>query len=225
MAVELQTKPGTFKSLNIVFAIVAVTAILTRIAGPDWSWLHYIAKPLAIVLLLVIVLTASAGVPARYRWSILAGLAFSLCGDVFLMLPQDYFIQGLVCFLVAHCCYIAAFTSDVRFGARQLTFLICLILAVAMVSGLWSVLPSNIKAPVVVYAIVLALMAAQAIARTQILANSASRSAATGAILFMISDSILAYGKFRFDIPLEGLWVLSTYFAAQWFIARSSVWR
>lgn len=210
---------------NLVFAIVAITAILTSIAGPEWRWLHYISKPLAIVLLLAIVSSAPSVILARYKWAIIAGLALSLGGDIFLMLPQDYFIPGLICFLLAHCCYIAALTSDIRFGTRPLTFLVCILLAVGMVVGLWSVLPSDVRIPVAVYALVLALMAAQAIARAQTLATSSSRSAATGAILFMISDTILAYGKFRFDIPLEGLWVLSSYFAAQWFIARSSTWR
>ena len=42
----------------------------------------------------------------------LAGLLFSLVGDVSLMLPNERFIQGLVSFLVAHLCYIVAFTFE-----------------------------------------------------------------------------------------------------------------
>ncbi|MQB01909.1 MAG: hypothetical protein GEU78_16820, partial [Actinobacteria bacterium] len=38
-----------------------------------------------------------------------AALLFSLAGDVFLMLPRDLFVAGLVSFLGAHVCYIVAF--------------------------------------------------------------------------------------------------------------------
>ncbi|MBX8801682.1 hypothetical protein HBA92_13065, partial [Ochrobactrum sp. MR28] len=48
-----------------------------------------------------------------------------------------------------------------------------------------------------------------------------AKIAAFGGIFFVISDSILAYGRFRYDIPLNSLWVLGTYYAAQWCFARS----
>ena len=36
------------------------------------------------------------------------------------MLPQDHFLTGLLCFLVAHGCYLVAFTLDCRFAAKPL---------------------------------------------------------------------------------------------------------
>lgn len=41
-------------------------------------------------------------------------------------------------------------------------------------------------------------------------------------LLFLVSDTVLAYGRFRWDIPLNAFWVLGTYYAAQWFFARST---
>ncbi|MFT7754818.1 UNVERIFIED_CONTAM: lysoplasmalogenase, partial [Salmonella enterica subsp. enterica serovar Enteritidis] len=97
----------------------------------------------------------------------------------------------------------------------------CALLALAIVWGLWSSLPAELKLPVTVYAAVLAAMGAQAISRAQHLATSPARLAGVGGMLFLASDTLLAYGKFRFAMPLGPLWVLGTYYAAQWFIARS----
>lgn len=208
-------------ALDTLFGAAATAAILSNLLGPDWHWLHYISKPFSTALLLVLVLATAFPISTRYKWAIFAGLIFALCGDVFLMLPQDHFVAGLICFLVAHCLYIVALTGDARFGAKPVTLLACIVVAACMVWGLWARLAPDLELPVAAYALVLGLMAAQAISRAQLLSTRSARLAAVGALLFMVSDSILAYGRFRFDIPLQGLWVLSTYFAAQWFIAKS----
>lgn len=217
-----EESPSASAALNILFVVAALAAILSSVLGTNWLWLHYISKPLATALLLVIVWRILAPISTRYKWAVFAGLVFSLCGDIFLMLPQDYFVPGLICFLITHCFYLGALTGDVRFGAKPLTFLACMVLATFMVWGLWTHLAPDLKLPVAAYALVLGLMAAQAISRAQVLSTRTARLAAIGAVLFMVSDSLLAYGKFRFDIPLGRLWVLATYFAAQWFIARST---
>jgi uncharacterized membrane protein YhhN len=42
-----------------------------------------------------------------------------------------------------------------------------------------------------------------------------------GALIFMVSDTLLAWDRFRFVIPLSTLWVLVTYYTAMWCLARS----
>ncbi|MBN9138823.1 MULTISPECIES: lysoplasmalogenase [unclassified Phyllobacterium] len=216
-----KTQPAIRPALHRLFAIAAVAAIASALLGTDGRWLHYVSKPLATALLLLLVVQTANPVSKRYQWAIAAGLVFSLCGDIFLMLPQDLFVAGLICFLITHCAYIVALTGDVRLGAVPLTFAACALLALAIVWGLWSSLPAELKLPVTVYAAVLAAMGAQAISRAQHLATSPARLAGVGGMLFLASDTLLAYGKFRFAMPLGPLWVLGTYYAAQWFIARS----
>lgn len=208
-------------AFHILFAIAAIAAIASALLGENGRWLHYVSKPLATALLFVIVVQTTNPVSKRYQWAIAVGLVFSLCGDIFLMLPQDLFVAGLICFLITHCAYIIALTSNVRLAAVPATFVACAVLALGIVWGLWSSLPAELKLPVTVYALVLALMGAQAISRAQHLATHSSRLAAIGGVLFLASDTLLAYGKFRFAIPLGPLWVLGTYYAAQWFITRS----
>ncbi|MBA8877618.1 lysoplasmalogenase [Phyllobacterium myrsinacearum] len=213
--------PNVSPTLRAVFLIAAVAAIVSALSGADWRWMHYISKPLATALLLLMAVQTANPISKRYQWAIAAGLVFSLFGDIFLMVPQDLFVAGLICFLITHCAYLIALTSNVRIVAVPVTFVACAVLALGIVWGLWSSLPPELRIPVTVYAAVLALMGAQAISRAQQLATGPARLAAIGGILFLASDTLLAYGKFRFAIPLGPLWVLTTYYAAQWFIARS----
>ncbi len=83
------------------------------------------------------------------------------------------------------------------------------------------------RIPVLAYVVVLASMAVLALARqwrrphTDAMDASSSRWAATGALLFVASDSLLAWDRFAGGLPLASLLVLSTYYGAQYAIARS----
>ncbi|GAA2823408.1 putative membrane protein YhhN [Aminobacter aminovorans] len=216
------------KALYWLFTICAVLAILGSLIAPDnsspWRWLHYLTKPTATLLLLVAVLR---GMGSRaYGLPIAIGLGFAAAGDFFLMLPGDYFLAGLVCFLLTHCAYIWALTRDSSFGGNLAIFALFAILAAAVFAGLWSHLPSPMRVPVAIYALVLAAMAAQALSRDRQLAGTpgqrAARLAALGGLFFMVSDTVLAYGRFRWNIPYNAIWVLGTYYAAQYLFARST---
>jgi alkylglycerol monooxygenase len=76
-----------------------------------------------------------------------------------------------------------------------------------------------LKAPVVVYVGVIALMAAQAAGRASALNDRAAIAVAMGALMFMVSDTTLALAKFT-DVgwPADQ-WTLPTYYLAQALIA------
>ncbi|MBP1873090.1 putative membrane protein YhhN [Ensifer adhaerens] len=215
-------------ALIILLAVLAIAGSL--LAGGDqsgWRWLHYLTKPTATLLLLVAVLRNIAPSSGAYGKAIVVGLAFAAAGDFFLMLPGDYFLAGLVCFLLTHCAYIWALTRDSRFAADKRMFALFTVIGFVVIAGLWSSLPPGMRVPVVIYALALAAMAAQAISRDRQIAigapqKSAARSAALGGLFFMVSDTLLAYGRFRWNIPYNAVWVLGTYYAAQWLFARST---
>ena len=80
----------------LVAGVVAASAVLA-IAGAYWPampWLHWIFKPLTTLLIAAMVWRMPSSLP-RYRAWLLAGLALSTAGDVFLMLPIDAFVAGL----------------------------------------------------------------------------------------------------------------------------------
>lgn len=81
-------------------------------------------------------------------------------------------------------------------------------------------LPPNLRGPVAVYVLVIALMAAQAIGRALVLRDTGSALVAVGAGSFMLSATLLAINRFVMSLPLAQFWVLTTYYAAQVLIVR-----
>ena len=149
------------------------------------------------------------------------GLVASLAGDVLLMWPQ-FFVPGLVCFLLAHLAYIALFSSGVGLFPWRRALAPTLAIGVLMYVFLWwGGLPSGLRVPVGIYVVVIACMAAQALGRAAVIANTSARRVAAGACLFMLSDALLATNRFVSPLPVASLWVLASYYAAQWFIAAN----
>ncbi|MGB9179839.1 MAG: lysoplasmalogenase [Pyrinomonadaceae bacterium] len=205
--------------LTLLVLISAALTIYAETRGPRRN--VYLFKPLTTALIILIALQTKFAVSPFYRWMIVAGLVCSLAGDIFLMLPRDRFIQGLVSFLFAHIFYIAAFTSE---GAHTLSVPIIfpfLIHGGAMLRLLWPSL-GKLKLPVVIYMLIILLMAVQATSRFISTREMGSALAFVGALLFTASDSILAVDRFRGPVKSAQFLILSTYFVAQWLIALST---
>lgn len=217
-------------ALTFAIAAAALGAIAGALLGGPWIWLHYACKPLATLLLMLLAARAAVPLSARYRGTILLGLGFSLLGDIFLMLPMDLFLAGLGAFLLAHLCYMSAFFAGSDARTRLVSIALFAVFGVANLAGLLPRLENAMRVPVIAYVVALLLMAGFALARGRSLraregAASAvavsARLAAIGAALFVVSDTLLAWNRFGGGIPLASLWVLATYFIAQWYIARS----
>jgi uncharacterized membrane protein YhhN len=214
-------KAGTMLWSAAIFA----SAVLT-IGRPDLRMgtlpLPYLLTPLTTILTVAFAASGPAPGKARYRWSIVAGLACSVTGDILLMLPRDHFLAGLLCFLVAHVCYLAAFTADCRLASRPFPFVLWGVLGVVALAVLWPTVPQSLRVPVALYACFLLAMASQAASRALCLRTPAAIAASLGSTLFVVSDTLLALKRFGFAVPNSRVLVLATYFAAQWLIALSN---
>ncbi|PZT09510.1 hypothetical protein A7X87_02750 [Stenotrophomonas maltophilia] len=210
-----------------VILLMAILAIVGAFLHGDGRWLHWLAKPVTTLLIAAIAWRVRDPAQPSYRRAVLAGMLLSCLGDIALMLPMDAFVPGLVAFLLAHLCYIVAFREGLRAGRGLLAASILLgAFAVLNVLGLWPHLPAPMRMPVLAYVVVLASMAVLALARQWRSPQPAveARSApwaAVGALLFVASDSLLAWDRFAGGLPLASLLVLSTYYGAQYAIARS----
>lgn len=200
-------------------AATAVAALLA-IASAPWAlgqpWLNVVFKPLATLGVIAHAWPRGRDTPALRRW-LLAGLVLSLAGDVALLWPQQGFLPGLVCFLLAHMAYLAGFARVQRLGARAAPFVAYAVVAGAILWQLWPGVPAGLRTPVAVYVVALAAMAAQAavlwragVPRGGVLA--------LGGALFVASDALLATNKFAGPLPMASLWILATYWTAQWCI-------
>ena len=208
--------------IAVLSVFTFVSALLTILAIYQGRRLTlYLFKPLTIVFVILIALQAKYPTSAFYRQAIIAGLLFSLVGDIFLMLPQDRFIPGLVSFLAAHVFYIAAFLNESGRKLSGLDLIPFLIYVVLMLRVLWSHL-GKLRAPVLLYMVAILVMGWAAASRWLMTGQQGSLLAFVGAILFIASDSVLAVEKFKGRFRSAQLLILSTYFAAQWLIALSS---
>ena len=199
---------------------IAVSAALTIVAARRRGAAFYVLKPLTTLLILALVWTEPSSLTPFYRLLVAAGLVFSLVGDVLLMLPRERFAGGLVAFLVAHLLYIRAFTLD----ELGITWWIVLPLAACAAVLLYILLPHvprKLKAPVIVYALVLLAMAWAAAERCAA-GWGGGALAAAGAALFVASDAVLAIDRFARKLRGADAVVLGTYYAAQTLIALSA---
>jgi len=192
------------------------------------QWVEYISKPLIIISLTGYffsqVNTETSGLK---KWVFIA-LFFSWSGDVLLMLQGKnalFFLLGLSAFLIAHIFYIVFFHHiRIRENVRSNIWLLVIVVIyyVALISFLSPYL-GDMKLPVRVYGIVISFMFMLAMHMLFIQNKRAGQWMLSGALLFVVSDSVLAINKFYHSFELAGLLIMLTYGLAQLFIAEGAI--
>jgi uncharacterized membrane protein YhhN len=204
--------------LTLLIVVSAALHLRAEYLGPANQ--VYLFKPLTTSLIILLALTRPEPPTSFYKMAILAGLLFSLAGDVFLMLPSDRFLLGLISFLVAHLAYIVAFSSVTGFYRSWWALLPFLIYGLLIIIYLWPGL-GQMAIPAFIYMLVILVMAWQALGQWRQTGDTRALLAFAGALFFVISDSALAINRFRQPFETGRLVVLSTYYLAQWLIALS----
>lgn len=214
----------TFLTTSLLISLAAAASAFIAVAAHagERRSVVYVFKPLTIGLLLLLVASGPSRFASPYVPAILAGLLFSLVGDIFLMLPSDHFRSGLSSFLLAHVCYIFAFLSDAPFASPLAPYVVGLGLGGGAVAALWKGIPVPLRLPVLAYVTILLVMASQATSRALNLHTASAARASLGAVLFLLSDGLLAWARFRRPFPAAKALVHGTYFPAQWLIAIST---
>lgn len=183
------------------------------------------SKPLLMLTLSCLYVSAT-----RMRTSFskiwLAALLFCWLGDVLLM-RSGFFVQGLLAFLAAHITYIiylfgiaARFKQTIQIsrasGIIVLTFwLLFLVLLIPYLGEL--------KIPVVVYATIICFFWLLALNVTGNIEPAIARLFSSGAIMFVLSDSILAINKFVYTHPSLSVAVMISYSLAQFLLTVGSI--
>ena len=208
----------------VLIGIALVIATINWIAvAKKWVMIIYITKP-AVILALISWLILNGGLQGQSFYFII-GLVFSLAGDIFLMLPNEKFIAGLISFLLAHIAYILGFSSGIPdFSIAGLILLILVGLNAFVIfrrisDGLKSLGQDTLQIPVLFYTIIIGIMLVSALL-TMVSPNSEwnpfpSLLVSFGAVLFFVSDTLLAWNKFVVPIKFGNLMVIITYHFAQ----------
>jgi uncharacterized membrane protein YhhN len=159
-----------------------------------------------------------------YAVWIITGLGLSLVGDVFLVYgerPQP-FILGLLFFLLAHIAYGTEFTIVSGSDIWDAIFYVVLVGVMIFIRQRWKIDMGKMTAPVLAYLLVISFMVSQAFSICMSVGPSPlAVTAGLGALLFFISDAILAWNKFKSPFKIAVGANLTTYYTGQLLLALS----
>jgi len=182
-----------------------------------WEEVDKFTKPLLMPLLIFYVYRSSIGKTTGRILLISAALLFSWLGDVVLMYQANklYFMAGIGLFFVAQIVYVVVLKKSTY---QTPSFNLTQVLPFTFYAGVlfYILLPAgDFTIPIVIYGLVIMTMAIMARSREGHTDQDSYRLALYGSILFVLSDSILAYNAFHTAIPYAGVWIMSTYCGAQ----------
>ncbi len=217
---------------NFSFALLFIVQLLTESDTLTsillFPGIHYFTKPL-IAFSLFALLVYHTSLKGRFSKRIGMGLLFGLIGDVLLMF-NDFFIYGLISFLIGHVMYMMAFYLDYKLNKginKEYTknaVIGFFFFSILLCGGLWSYL-GDMKIPVIIYAAAISLMGIMAFNRFGRVNSLSFKLIAVGALLFVISDAFLAINRFMYGFRFSGIVIMATYMAAQYLITFGTIER
>ena len=210
----------------ILFIVILLTDLFAVYTSNET--LRYITKPFLMPLLIAFFTFQTKDLTSSLKKWIVFALVFSWAGDMLLMFEStnsNFFIFGLVAFLIAHIFYILFYENVIRkedLRKNYWWFLPVLIYYIALIYILSPNL-GDMKLPVRIYGIVISYMLIQALQTGRIKDPGAATLMIGGAVLFITSDSILAINKFYESFEYAGISIMLTYGIAQLLIVLGAV--
>jgi len=203
------------KPLFLFFILVSFVDVLAIFL--ENPFLQSICKPFIIPSLMAWYL-AKTNAPNKLY---LIALFFSFIGDVLLLDKINLFIFGIAAFLITQVIYIFIFSKGLAKASwqKKITSLVPFLL---FYSVLISVLAPNLNElliPVMVYGIAISVFGTVALLNYLYDKNKNTLLLLQGAILFIVSDSMIALNKFHEEQSFYPVTIMLTYILAQYLIA------
>jgi uncharacterized membrane protein YhhN len=203
----VSTVAWTLAGLTMVAALTDWWAVWTEQRRVRW-----VAKPATLALLIGVAITLTPEDPTIRAWMV-AGLVLSLGGDVLLMLPERFFVGGLVSFLLGHIAYVVGLQLAPSSFGWTLVGVAVVAACIAtvgrhIVRGVAAGEHRAMVGPVVAYLLVISAMVVSAF-------GTAALFAVAGAFLFYASDATLAWNRFLERRRFGPLAVMVTYHLGQ----------
>ena len=175
------------------------------------------AKPAASACFIAIALTAGAMDSTYGRW-VLVALILSAVGDVALLGRSILaFMLGLGSFLLGHVAYVIAFAArGIQWPAALVAAAVLAGPALVLIRWLWPHVPKKMQPPVAAYASIISVMVATAVGTVAFEGDGRILAAA---VAFYCSDLAVARDRFVAPGPINRLWGLPLYYAAQFVFA------
>lgn len=189
---------NSVRTLSAVVAIACLTLVALLYLG---LWVPAAGAKLVASSAFIGVAIVGGAWQTTFGRLLLAGLALSWCGDMFLIgMSETAFLSGLAAFLLAHVAYIGAF---IRHGYSRIWAISAAVpiafVALAVFSWLQPYIPAEQDMPVRAYIAVISLMVAFAIGTR---GAGGTKLILAGALLFFLSDlSVAALRLVQTDWP------------------------
>lgn len=196
--------------LLVLIFVCAAAAITTVTLG--YVTLFQVLKPSTTVLIILLFMQQSKGMPKMEYWVALLALLFCLLGDTFL-LSADYFVFGLAAFFIAHIGFLITFVRAKGLVLRRASLALILLFSVTYYVFIFEKL-GELAVPVAAYFSIIILLLAQAFGMAKEYRGVVTRRIAVAALLFAVSDSLIALNKFVIPFDASSLLVLSLYWAS-----------
>jgi uncharacterized membrane protein YhhN len=211
--------------------LALLLAALNWIAvGRGWRTVEVITKP-GVMLVLLVWLGSTAGFAPPPLWFAL-GVLFSLAADVILLLPPArWFVPGVVLFLIAHLCYIIGFLyTPPPLNPASLAVALLVALPAVQVyrrisASLQAQRQTGLRLPLLAYILVISLMLLLALLTLvgESWLTLAALAASAGALLFVSSDALLAWGRFVSPLKNGPVLVMASYHLGQFLLALAVI--
>lgn len=204
-----------------LYIFIGIIQILSIVLGN--VPLHAISKYMLMPALGIYVTTQMPR-GATGKTGIIAAILFSWLGDIFLLYTERneyYFLLGLGSFLLAHIAYIYSFIilrKTAKTKIQLWLFVIPFLIYTAWLLDTLMPVLGDMQLPVVVYGCVITIMGISALLRFGRTFSYSFWFVFSGAVLFIASDSIIAWNMFYNAIPMAGLLIMITYMMAQYLI-------
>lgn len=201
----------------VLLGAAAVFAVGNWIAVARTSKpLEYVCKPATLAALVGVAVTLDPVHSDTRAWFV-AALVLSLAGDVFLMLPGDRFVPGLVSFLLGHIAYVVGLNLH---GGSAVALVVAalpvLVIAAFLGRRFLAAADRELAPPLVAYMVVISAMVTSAWASGNALASA-------GATSFFASDGLIAESRFVGPRRWAPLTIMVTYHVGQALLVLSLV--
>jgi uncharacterized membrane protein YhhN len=219
------------KKINYAVLFWAVALVHLFCIYMNWPQQRVYSKFILVpILMWYLFKSPESDKPLKGMWRAYLGLFFSWVGDVLLIGEgPSFFLSGMIAFITAHVYYSLFFIQTVPVKKETAAVFYKTLIGLSVVCGvLFLLLRSALGAyqvPILFYMLFISLMASLAVHTTSnaTYKNFALQTFVPGALLFVISDVLLATNKFYSHLPVFDLGVMLTYAGAQYFLTKGFI--
>lgn len=195
------------RNLYIIAFLSAFAFLLSQVFNFTYNY-HSLLKAIPIICLVILVLRHLNDIN---RGLLIIGLLFCMSGDILLDINRvANFKIAIAVYLIGHLLYISIFHKNLKFESKYFIPVVLVSIVTLLIGYFLKDIPKDLLIPVDIYLLVIAIMVI-----SSFLFSKSNWMIWSGAILFMVSDTVIAVNKFLIHIPKSTFFNIGIYYIAQ----------